>query len=226
MNARRNAGQSVRKNTVNQVLNKAVKEIIVDNALAKAGIPQRKKALRAARVDWAERVRLKAIGGPEAEAEVLKTEKKIAALIAKLPEELRTDNMIIRTRADIYLNLAGSRVCAYFNGNYKGYESGSPEHICKVTPYEYTLLADDPLVTEFYGFDALYREIKSDEADIRQNVTAALDKARTVKRLLEQWPEAKELLPTENATVPLPPAIRREALNEMIGLPSEVEDGD
>ncbi|EHW1390728.1 hypothetical protein K1J91_004222 [Salmonella enterica] len=226
MNARRSAGQSVRKNTVNQVLNKAVKEIIVDNALAKAGIPQRKKALRAARVDWAERVRLKAIGGPEAEAEVLKTEKKIAALIAKLPEELRTDNMIIRTRADIYLNLAGSRVCAYFNGNYKGYESGSPEHICKVTPYEYTLLADDPLVTEFYGFDALYREIKSDEADIRQNVTAALDKARTVKRLLEQWPEAKELLPAENATVPLPPAIRREALNEMIGLPSEVEDGD
>ncbi|EMX5816388.1 hypothetical protein AAHF61_004661 [Salmonella enterica] len=226
MNARRNAGQSVRRNTVNQILNKAVKEIIVDNALAKAGIPQRKKALRAARVDWTERVRLKAIGGPEAEAEILKAEKKIAALIAKVPEELRTDNRIIRTRDDIYLNLAGSRVCAYFNGNYKGYESGSPEHICKVTPYEYTLLADDPLVTEFYGFDALYREIKSDEADIRQNVTAALDKARTVKRLLEQWPEAKELLPAENTIVPLPPAIRREALNEMIGLPSEVTNGD
>lgn len=211
---------------MNQILNKAVKEIIVDNALAKAGIPQRKKALRAARVDWTERVRLKAIGGPEAEAEILKAEKKIAALIAKVPEELRTDNRIIRTRDDIYLNLAGSRVCAYFNGNYKGYESGSPEHICKVTPYEYTLLADDPLVTEFYGFDALYREIKSDEADIRQNVTAALDKARTVKRLLEQWPEAKELLPAENTIVPLPPAIRREALNEMIGLPSEVTNGD
>ncbi|EAA0697384.1 hypothetical protein DKT00_06250 [Salmonella enterica subsp. enterica] len=211
---------------MNQVLNKAVKEIIVDNALAKAGIPQRKKALRAARADWAERVRLKAIGGPEAEAEVLKTEKKIAALIAKLPEILRTDNMMIRTCTDIYLNLAGSRVCAYFNGNYRCHESGSPEHTWKMAPYEYTLLADDPLVTEFYGFDALYREIKSDEADIRQNVTAALDKARTVKRLLEQWPEAKELLPAENAIVPLPPAIRREALNEMIGLPSEVEDGD
>lgn len=211
---------------MNQVLNKSIKEKIVDNALAKAGIPQRKKALRAARADWAERVRLKAIGGPEAEAEVLKTEKKIAALIAKLPEELRTGYGITRTGTYIYLNLAGSRVCAYFNGNYRAHESDQPDHICKVTPYEYTLLADDPLVTEFYGFDALYREIKSDEADIRQNVTAALDKARTVKRLLEQWPEAKELLPAENATVPLPPAIRREALNEMIGLPSEVEDGD
>ncbi|ECY1035006.1 hypothetical protein F6532_12585 [Salmonella enterica] len=211
---------------MNQTLNKSIKEKIVDNALAKAGIPQRKKALRAARADWAERVRLAAIGGPETEAEVLKTEKKIAALIAKLPEELRTKHTFVRYDSDIYLNLAGSRVSAYFNGNYRGYESGSPEHTRKIAPYEYTLLADDPLVTEFYGFDALYREIKSDEADIRQNVTAALDKARTVKRLLEQWPEAKELLPAENAIVPLPPAIRREALNEMIGLPSEVEDGD
>ncbi|EMF3851435.1 hypothetical protein V3E06_004856 [Salmonella enterica] len=226
MNARRNAGQSVRRNTVNQILNKAVKEIIVDNALAKAGIPQRKKALRAARADWAERVRLKAIGGPEAEAEVLKTEKKIAALIAKLPEGMRTNSTFVRKDYDIYLNIAGSQTYVYFNGNYRAHESGQPDHICKITPYKYTLLPDDPLVTEFYGFDALYREIKSDEADIRQNVTAALDKARTVKRLLEQWPEAKELLPAENATVPLPPAIRREALNEMIGLPSEVEDGD
>ncbi|HGI9864315.1 TPA: Nmad5 family putative nucleotide modification protein [Salmonella enterica subsp. enterica serovar Montevideo] len=211
---------------MNQILNKSIKEKIVDNALAKAGIPQRKKALRAARADWAERVRLAAIGGPEAEAEVLKTEKKIAALIAKLPEALRTNNMIIRRDSDIYLNLAGSRVTAYFNGNYRHNESGSPDHIQKITPYEYTLLADDPLVTEFHGFDALYREIKSDEINIRQNVTAALDKARTVKRLLEQWPEAKELLPAEDAAVPLPPAIRREALNEMIGLPSEVADGD
>ncbi|EHE4123965.1 hypothetical protein JM314_002739 [Salmonella enterica subsp. enterica serovar Bareilly] len=211
---------------MNQVLNKAIKEKIVDNALAKAGIPQRKKALRAARADWAERVRLAAIGGPEAESEVLKTEKKIAALVAKLPEELRTNNMIIRRDSDIYLNLAGSRVSAYFNGNYRAYEQGEPGSIRKITPYEYTLLADDPLVTEFYSFDALYKEIKSDETDIRQNVTAALDKARTVKRLLEQWPEAKELLPAEDTAVPLPPAIRREALNEMIGLPSEVADGD
>ncbi|EIK8807226.1 hypothetical protein LKU38_002891 [Salmonella enterica] len=206
---------------MNQTLNKSIKEKIVDNALAKAGIPQRKKALRAARADWAERVRLAAIGGPETESEVLKTEKKIAALIAKLPEELRTNSTFVRYDSDIYLNLAGSRVNVYFNGNYRGYESGSPDHIQKITPYEYTLLADDPLVTEFYSFDALYREIKSDETDIRQNVTAALDKARTVKRLLEQWPEAKELLPAEDAVVPLPPAIRREALNEMIGLPSE-----
>ncbi|MGG6112899.1 Nmad5 family putative nucleotide modification protein [Salmonella enterica] len=207
---------------MNQTLNKSIKEKIVDNALVKAGIPQRKKALRNARAEWAERVRLAAIGGPEAESEVLKTEKKIAALIAKLPEELLTNYTFVKKGNEIYLNIAGSQTYAYFNGNYRAHESGEPDHIYKVTPYKFTLLPDDPLVTEFYGFDALYREIKSDETDIRQNVTAALDKARTVKRLLEQWPEAKELLPAEDAVVPLPPAIRREALNEMIGLPSEV----
>ena len=44
---------------------------------------------------------------------------------------------------------------------------------------------------------------------------------RTVKRLLEEWPEAKELLPADAPSAPLPPAIRRETLNEMIGLPSD-----
>lgn len=123
----------------------------------------------------------------------------------------------------MYLNLAGSRVNVYFNGNYRGYESGSPDHIHKIAPSEFTLLADDPLVTEFYGFDALYKQIQSDESDIRQNVSAALSKVRTVKRLLEEWPEAKELLPADAPSVPLPPAIRRETLNSMIGLPSDEE---
>lgn len=119
---------------MNQTLNKFIKEKIIDNALAKAGIPQRKKALHDARADWAERVRLAAIGGPETEAEVLKTEKKIAALIAKLPEELRTNYTFVRYDSDIYLNLAGSRVRAYFNGNYRGYEQGEPDPIRKIAP--------------------------------------------------------------------------------------------
>ncbi|HIB4008129.1 TPA: Nmad5 family putative nucleotide modification protein [Escherichia coli] len=142
-------------------------------------------------------------------------------LVSKFPEALKTANNIIRKTCYMCLNLAGSRVTVYFNGNYRGYESGSPDHIHKIAPGEFTLLANDPLVTEFYGFDALYEQIQSDESDIRQNVSAALSKVRTVKRLLEEWPEAKELLPADAPSAPLPPAIRRETLNEMIGLPSD-----
>ncbi|MGP6391749.1 Nmad5 family putative nucleotide modification protein [Citrobacter koseri] len=205
------------------VLTNSIKEQIIYNATVKAGIPKRKAALRAARIAWAERVRLQAIGGAEVEAEIRKNLKKIEALAAKFPEALKTSNSLIRTHNDMYLNLAGSRVNVYFNGNYRGYEPGSPEHIRKISPSEFTLLADDPLVTEFYGFDALYKQIQSDESGIRQNVSAALSKVRTVKRLLEEWPEAKELLPADAPFVPLPPAIRRETLNEMIGLPSDEE---
>ncbi|HCB7909484.1 TPA: hypothetical protein M2D74_002482, partial [Escherichia coli] len=43
---------------------------------------------------------------------------------------------------------------------------------------------------------------------------------RTVKQLLDVWPEAKELLPTDAPPVPLAPAVHRETLNEMIGLPT------
>ncbi|MEX8622017.1 Nmad5 family putative nucleotide modification protein [Salmonella enterica] len=205
------------------VLTNHIKEQVICNALTKAGIPKRKAALRAARIDWAERVRLAAIGGQEVEAEIIKNLKKIETLVSKFPEALKTTNTFIRTDSDIYLNLAGARVNVYFNGNYRAHEPNAPEHIRKISPYEFTLLADDPLVTEFYGFDALLKQIKSDEADIRQNVSAALSKVRTVKRLLEEWPEAKELLPADAPSVPLPPAIRRETLNEMIGLPSDEE---
>ncbi|EIU8583977.1 Nmad5 family putative nucleotide modification protein [Escherichia coli] len=203
------------------VLTNYLKTQIINNALEKAGIPKRKSALRAARVEWAERVRLAAIGGVEKEAEMLKNIKKIETLVSKFPEALKTANNIIREECYMCLNLAGSRVTVYFNGNYRGYESGSPDHIHKIAPGEFTLLANDPLVTEFYGFDTLYEQIQSDESDIRQNVSAALSKVRTVKRLLEEWPEAKELLPADAPSAPLPPAIRRETLNEMIGLPSD-----
>ncbi|MFA2284800.1 Nmad5 family putative nucleotide modification protein, partial [Escherichia coli] len=51
---------------------------------------------------------------------------------------------------------------------------------------------------------------------------AALNSVTTVKRLIEVWPESKELLPKEadKASTALP-ALRVEDLNKMIGLPSE-----
>ena len=58
------------------VLTSSIKEQIIRNALAKAGIPKRKAALRAARIAWAERVRLQAIGGQEVEADIIKNLKK------------------------------------------------------------------------------------------------------------------------------------------------------
>lgn len=65
------------------VLTNHLKTQIINNALEKAGIPKRKSALRATRVEWAERVRLAAIGGVEKEAEILKNIKKIESMVTK-----------------------------------------------------------------------------------------------------------------------------------------------
>lgn len=202
-----------------QILTKSIKEQIITNALAKKNINKRKQELREARVAWAERVRIHSLGGPEAETELCKNLKRIEALLPKIPNSVRTDR-IIRKDTSLYLSIAGYRLLIYFNGNYRGYEPGAPDHVEKITPYDFTLLADDPLATEFFELDEVLKKIKSDEEDIRQNVSAALNKVRNVKRLLEAWPEAKELLPASVPSAAPPPAIRRESLNEMIGLPS------
>lgn len=67
------------------VLTNHIKEQAICNALTKAGIPKRKAALRAARIDWAERVRLAAIGGQEVEAEIIKNLKKNRNAGIKIP---------------------------------------------------------------------------------------------------------------------------------------------
>ncbi|EPO5262873.1 Nmad5 family putative nucleotide modification protein, partial [Escherichia coli] len=78
------------------VLTNHLKTQIINNALEKAGIPKRKSALRAARVEWAERVRLAAIGGVEKEAEILKNIKKIESMVTKIPDSLKTNSSLIR----------------------------------------------------------------------------------------------------------------------------------
>jgi hypothetical protein len=60
------------------------------------------------------------------------------------------------------------------------------------------------------------------EKEIEATVWAALNSVTTLKRLIEVWPESKELIPkdSDNAKAALP-ALRVEDLNRMIGLPTE-----
>ncbi|MGJ0624128.1 Nmad5 family putative nucleotide modification protein, partial [Xenorhabdus bovienii] len=80
---------------------------------------------------------------------------------------------------------------------------------------------DNPLVNAFYDLERHYSELEDQREDITNNVEAALLKVRSVKRLLAEWPEAAELLPKDTAKAAPVPAVRREALNELIGLPTE-----
>ncbi|CDG88414.1 Nmad5 family putative nucleotide modification protein [Xenorhabdus bovienii] len=205
-----------------KTLTKEVKSLIVKNALAKAGIFEKKDQLYIDRADWAEKIRIEAIGGAHMDAGIKDIMSEIKTLAAKIPESLRIDDMPAREAIYIEINLAGVSVVAYFNGARQRYHYlEKRDHIYKITPKNTTLLADNPLVNEFYELERRYSELEDQREDITNNVEAALLKVRSVKRLLAEWPEAAELLPKDTVKAAPVPAVRREALNELIGLPTE-----
>ncbi|CDM90228.1 Nmad5 family putative nucleotide modification protein [Xenorhabdus bovienii] len=204
-----------------RTLTKEVKSLIVKNALAKAGIFEKKDQLYIDRADWAEKIRIEAIGGAHMDAGIKDIMSEIKTLAAKIPESLRIDDMPAREAIYIEINLAGVSVVAYFNGARERYlYRENRDHIYKITPKKTTLLADNPLVNAFYDLERRYSELEDQREDITNNVEAALLKVRSVKRLLAEWPEAAELLPKDTAKAAPVPAVRREALNELIGLPT------
>lgn len=198
-------------------LNRRIKDDIIDNAVIKAGIPGRKEALITRRAEWAERVRIAAIGGEEMDKKIQSIKKRFENAVKEVPDSV-LENTVFRTDYDIYLNVAGARFRAYFNG--KGYYRG--DQVYRITPADFTIKADDPLAKEFSDIEAEESAISEEESTIRVNVEGALSEVTTVKKLLEVWPEVKELLPSDLSPVKKQlPAVKSSDLNKLIGLPSE-----
>lgn len=85
-----------------------------------------------------------------------------------------------------------------------------------------TLLADNPLVQKFLDAEKVVEELDSSAKGIKANVKAVVYSVNSTKRLVEVWPEAAELIPSEIEVVRAAvPAINFESLNASIGIPSE-----
>ncbi|MEQ1975020.1 Nmad5 family putative nucleotide modification protein [Xenorhabdus sp. SGI240] len=207
-------------------LTKDIKSEIVKNALTKSGIFEKEEQLFKDRADWAEKVRIEAIGGENMDSGINDIISEIKTLANKIPESVREDDFPIRESSYIEINLAGITVWAFYNGaRERGCQRYSRQRVTKITPRNTSvILADNPLVNEFYELEKRYNELENQREDITNNVEAALAKVRTVKRLLTEWPEAAELLPKSTAKAAPVPAVRREALNELIGLPTEADN--
>lgn len=202
-------------------LTNAIKQQIVVNALARAGIPAREEALRARRAVWAEKVRIDACGGAEAEAKLVELRDQVAALANGVPDALRRDVEIIQTDTDISVNVSGLRVRVWWCGAML-YDDAIRPIKRRICPPNHTLTADNPLTAEFHEMHNEQEAIRADRDTLTANVRGALSNITTDKRLLEAWPEAAELLPDQVATTSSSlPAVRVDELNAMIGLPSE-----
>ena len=200
-------------------LTNAIRDVIVHNAVAKSGLNDVRDAIVKQRAEWAEKVRLEAIGGVEEEQKLAEINSQYESLCELVPKSLRLSGRPpVMTDTDIYVNVAGVSFYAYFNGQLNNYTG---ESVRKISPARTKLLADNPLVAEFHEIHNKQSEYDDKLSTLVNSVRAAAQKVTTVKKLLEVWPEAKELIPEEvEKQVKQLPAIKTEDLNKMIGLPS------
>ena len=85
-----------------------------------------------------------------------------------------------------------------------------------------TLIADNPLVQKFIDAEKALQDLESSSRSIEENVKAVVYSVNTTKRLVEVWPEAAELIPSEIEVVRAAlPAIDFNNLNASIGIPSD-----
>lgn len=78
--------------------------------------------------------------------------------------------------------------------------------------------ADHPLAKEYTAITESDGTLREEIDKATRMVSATLDTFTTVEKLVEGWPEVAPFIPEASAPVQLP-AIPRDALNDMLGLP-------
>lgn len=189
-------------------LTNALRDTIVKNALAKAGVPKRVDAAEASLQQWGELVRIDLLGGKEKADELAAKRQQVQELAKGVDANLRSTSDIFYGRKEVSLNMAGARIKAKF-----------PAY--GISPQSGTILADNPPVQQYYDLRGIQEAVETEYDNIRAQVRATVYKFGTVKRLLEAWPEAKELLPEVlPESKPQLPMIQVADLNALVGLPS------
>lgn len=213
-------------------LNKEIRAKIVEAAYLNSPIPAAEKELTARSMTLSEKVRVDGLETPSLDHDLKAAEKEIKLTLKKrgVPDSqvpgqwfCRYTHIYARFGSDslVYLNL---------NGHMNEWDSHrSPTIILggrldepkfrgsETIQYD----ANHPFTQEYRKLrdDAL--QLREDEKILRSTVQATVNSFYTVEKLLEQWPEAKILIPkeVEKANAPMPIALQTDTLNKLIGLP-------
>lgn len=204
-------------------LNKTIREGIIKNAIDASGVTSRQDAVVIRRAKLADDVRLFAIGGVE-------VEKKLDAEFAKIKKQLDglssnyfqyMDYVQPRKGYDIDVNFSGRAIRLFFNGQ----ETSSREFKFVRKNYiaheRVVIKSDNPLNDEFDSINKEQSIIDDLRVQVKSEVTAMINSVATVKKLLEIWPEAKDLLPEDEKVQSTALVADVQKLNTMIGLPKE-----
>ena len=197
---------------------------IIAAAMEKSGFPKR---LEEARVNI-EKIKMEcliaAFGG-------LKQYRRLVDRFNTIEEKikaLKDEGILVRSSRDYStwnadkMNLAGMTVSYPKHSVLSMPEFEGLRFIRKSNNDKPTLLADNPLVQKFLDAEKVVEELDSSAKGIKANVKAVVYSVNSTKRLVEVWPEAAELIPSEIEVVRAAlPAINFENLNASIGIPSE-----
>ncbi|WP_387468289.1 Nmad5 family putative nucleotide modification protein [Photorhabdus sp. RM323S] len=201
-------------------LTKDLKKKIVNNALLFAGIPELHTELGRERDQLAKDVRIVALGGEE-------KVKYYNCVYNKALEGIKELQVNFNPHIRIYDDLEDG-IYAAFGGLQSGKlyygEDDSGESIQLMTPTKSHCLfpAYHELSIRFTEIEKKAIEINNKHTEIINNVYAILNSVTTTKRLIEVWPEAKDLIPSEEVRITNTSlSVKVEDLNKMIGIPRE-----
>lgn len=194
-------------------LTKLVKQAILEAALNKAGVNEKKAAIRARYAAWAETVRVHFVT-----PEIQKLLEAAEAASEAVPERFKSRGFIKEERTSVYLNVAGQRREIYWCGSLTYDRQTTEYRTC--FDFNTSINSDNPLTEQLYAIDHDAKTLGEEVEQLVASVTSVLDSVTTDKRLIEIWPEAVAFIPAaEKANTPQLPALPIAELNKLIGLP-------
>lgn len=196
---------------------------IIAAAMEKSGFPKRLEEARANVEKIKMECLIAAFGG-------LKQYRRLVDRFNTIEEKikaLKDEGILVRSSRDYStwnadkMNLAGMTVSYPKHSVLSMPEFEGLRFIRKSNNDKPTLLADNPLVQKFLDAEKVVEELDSSAKSIKANVKAVVYSVNSTKRLVEVWPEASELIPSEIEVVRAAvPAIDFNNLNASIGIPS------
>lgn len=217
-------------------LNKTIREKIIDNAVTASTIPAARKALIPRVKALAEKARIDILGGLEVAQELDKYAAKVKAIPLGPIDPKWVEDFKFKNRAYAFMVVGGFKMRLGFSGelyhdsydDFSGIEGRSyllrsnlganflPFPCDNSKKYH----PESELGAELLEIIDEVKSLKTDEEVLRARVSDVVHSVGSVKKLLEVWPNAKDLLPPSEAKVFHAPAIiDTKSLDQLIGLP-------
>lgn len=216
-------------------LNKTIREKIIDNAVTASTIPAARKALIPRVKALAEKVRIDILGGLEVAQELDKYAEKVKALPLGPIKQEWTKDFKFTKRCCVHLVVGSYKMRVGLNGELYNFDRNG---VNDLEGRSYLIYVGEDIYLNFPASnDASYhpeselgaelleiidavKSLKTDEEVLRARVSDVVHSVGSVKKLLEVWPNAKDLLPPSEAKVFHAPAIiDTKSLDQLIGLP-------